>query len=63
MTFDPKQDNRRNPNTPSGGTMLLVIAGVMIVVGLIFSTAGNWSQSDPTAIVEKNSTTTGQSTR
>jgi hypothetical protein len=63
MTYDPNQDNRQNPRTLSGGTMLLVIAGMMIVAGLIVSTWSGWRNDPATAIVEKNSTTTGQTTK
>ena len=60
MTYDPNRDDPRKPNTLSGSTMLLVLLGAMIVVGLIVSMWGDWSRNDPIAIVEKNSTT-GQS--
>lgn len=64
MTYDPNRDDPRKPNTLSGSTMLLVLLGAMIVAGLVVSTWGEWSRNDPaTAIVEKNSTTTGQSTK
>lgn len=61
MSYDPNQDQWNRYRQQRGGIMLLLVAGLAVIAGLVFSMSGEWTQDTPaTSIVEKNSATTGQ---